>query len=77
LARVTDVVYSGAYLRKRVSGRALRPAADGTIRLSVTIPAADHAELKRTASSKRVSLGWVVRDAIREYLRSQLPLLRT
>ncbi len=51
-------------------------ASDAAVRLSVTIPSADYADLKRTAASKRVSLAWVVRDAIQEYLKSQTPLLR-
>lgn len=46
-------------------------------RLSVTIPAEDYEDLKRTATQKRVSLAWVVRDAIHTYLRDQAPLLRS
>ena len=48
----------------------------GPVRLSVTIPVDDYADLKKTADSKRVSIAWVVRDAVNEYLRNQAPLLR-
>jgi hypothetical protein len=46
------------------------------VRLSVTIPAADYDDLRRSAADKRVSLAWVIRDAIGQYLRDQAPLLR-
>lgn len=47
-----------------------------TCRTTVTIPKADHAQLAKLAESKHVSLGWMVREAIRVYLDQQTPLLR-
>jgi hypothetical protein len=38
-------------------------------RVSITIPHDDYVDLKKTAGLKRVSLAWVVRDALRDYLR--------
>ncbi|MFA5909281.1 MAG: CopG family transcriptional regulator [Vicinamibacterales bacterium] len=46
-------------------------------RLSVTIPIDDYSDLKKAAERKRVSIAWVVRDAVHEYLRNQAPLLRS
>jgi hypothetical protein len=48
-----------------------------TARLSITIPAEDYADIRVTADRKRVSVAWVVRDALRQYLREQAPLLRS
>lgn len=45
-------------------------------RLSVSLDASDHADLKRIANQRRVSLAWVVRDAVRSYIDRQSPLFR-
>jgi hypothetical protein len=45
-----------------------------TVRASVSFPAADYAELERIASRKRVSVAWVVRDAVSKYLTMDAPL---
>lgn len=47
-----------------------------SVRISVTVPATDHHELERIAEARRVSLAWVVRDAITQYLAAQEPLFR-
>lgn len=47
-----------------------------SIRLSISIPAQDYADIKQTAETKRVSIAWVVRDAVRLYLKDQAPLFR-
>ena len=46
-------------------------------RTTVTIPQDDHTQLLRLAETKHVSLGWMIRDAIRLYLDQQMPLFRT
>lgn len=48
-----------------------------TVRLSISIPAEDYADIKQTAETKRVSIAWVVRDAVRQYLKDQAPLFRS
>lgn len=53
------------------------PPDDTTVRVSVSFRGEEYADLKRTADAKRVSVAWVVRDAVHEYLRSQAPLFRT
>lgn len=43
-------------------------------RASVSFPAEDYAELESIAKNRRVSLAWVVRDAVSRYLAQQRPL---
>jgi metal-responsive CopG/Arc/MetJ family transcriptional regulator len=51
------------------------PAKEGT-RASVTFPADLYAELERIAIEKKVSVAWVVRDAVDKYVEAQYPLFR-
>ncbi len=46
---------------------------DGT-RASVTFPAHLYAELERIAEEKKVSVAWVVRDAVEKYVETLYPL---
>lgn len=52
------------------------PQKNTTKRLSISLPAQDHELLERIASDKKVSLSWVVRDAVRVYLDEDAPLLK-
>ena len=47
---------------------ACKPAAEASGRLTVTVGAADRAELERLAHREDRSLGWMVREAIRQYI---------
>jgi metal-responsive CopG/Arc/MetJ family transcriptional regulator len=47
-----------------------------TIRASVSFPEEDYRELERIAKQKRVSVAWVVRDAVKAYLDKESPLFR-
>ena len=47
-----------------------------TVRTSVTLSADDYSELERIAEKKKVSVAWVVRDAVDSYLNQEAPLLR-
>lgn len=38
-------------------------------RVSITFPASDYSGLKETAGRLRVSIAWVVRDAVHAYLQ--------
>ncbi len=49
------------------------PTKEGT-RASVTFPADLYAELERIAEEKKVSVAWVVRDAVEKYVEAQYPL---
>lgn len=54
-------------------GSAARPSAR---RVSVSFDPADYEELVRIAAEKRVSLAWVVRDAVAAYIFRRGPLFR-
>ncbi|MBU2732721.1 ribbon-helix-helix protein, CopG family [Acidithiobacillus ferrooxidans] len=43
-------------------------------RASVTFPTGLYAELERIAEEKKVSVAWVVRDAVEKYVEAQYPL---
>lgn len=47
------------------------------VRVSITLPSEHHDDLQRLAARKRVSLAWVVRDAVERYLENQAPLFRS
>jgi predicted transcriptional regulator len=46
-----------------------------TVRASVSFSNDQYADLERIAANKKVSVAWVVRDAIDQYLAAQYPLL--
>jgi len=47
------------------------------VRASVSFPEDQYAELERIALEQRVSLAWVVRDAVQSYLVTRWPLLES
>lgn len=47
---------------------------DRTIRTSISFPEEQYLVLERIATENKVSLAWVVRDAIDGYLKSRWPL---
>ena len=49
---------------------------ESVCRVSVSFEAADYEELRRIAAEKRVSLAWVVRDAVAAYIFRRGPLFR-
>jgi hypothetical protein len=50
-------------------------ANERTIRASISFPEEQYQVLERIAAENKVSLAWVVRDAIDGYLKSKWPLL--
>ena len=46
-----------------------------TVRASISFPEEQYHVLERIAVENKVSLAWVVRDAIDSYLKSKWPLL--
>jgi metal-responsive CopG/Arc/MetJ family transcriptional regulator len=51
------------------------PPAERTVRASISFPEDEYAELERIAQHQRVSLAWVVREAVHSYLVARWPLL--
>ena len=47
-----------------------------TIRASISFPEEQYQVLERIATENKVSLAWVVRDAVDGYLKSKWPLSR-
>ena len=47
---------------------------ESTVRVSVTLDRSDYSEIRGIAKQKRVSIAWVVRDAIADYLHARAPL---
>ena len=48
----------------------MRPIAEKTVRLSVSLGKADHDALQRVAEKNDVSVAWIVRKAIERFLES-------
>ncbi len=48
--------------------------AERTVRASVSFPEDQYSELERIAEQQRVSLAWVVREAVQTYLVTRWPL---
>lgn len=46
---------------------------DAVERLSISVPKGDKEALERIATGKRVSLAWVIRDAVTQYLAANGP----
>lgn len=46
-------------------------ASERTIRASVSLPGTQYEELERIAQLNRVSVAWVVRDAVENYLSTR------
>lgn len=45
------------------------------VRTSVSFDAEQYAEIERIAKAKKVSVAWVVREAVEQYIEAQWPLL--
>jgi hypothetical protein len=51
-----------------------KPPEKSTHRLSVSLSAEDHVQLAQIADKNKVSIAWVVREAVERLLRDELPL---
>jgi hypothetical protein len=47
-----------------------------TVRTTVSLPQDDYVELERLAKQKKVSVAWVIREAVERYVNQQPSLLR-
>ena len=55
--------------------RSRRPVKSTTARASVSLPRELYDMLGRIAAEKKVSLAWVIREAVERYVSDQWPLL--
>ena len=53
---------------------ATHKAVVGVTRITVSVPTPDYEQVMRIAENKRVSVSWVVRDAVDKYLSADMPL---
>lgn len=60
-------------MAKRGDKRANRTK--GAVRASISFSSEQYVEIERIAASKKVSVAWVVREAIDQYIAEQWPLL--
>ena len=47
-----------------------------SVRTTISLPTDDYLELEALARQHRVSVAWVIRDAVQKYLDTQSPLVR-
>jgi predicted transcriptional regulator len=52
----------------------LMPKKSKSVRTSVTIDSVDYEELQRLAEQRKVTVAWMVRDAVEQYLVAKTPL---
>lgn len=55
-------------------GKRAAPRPSKTVRQSVSFPIELHETLEKLAQDKKVSVAWVVRDAVEKYVAAQWPL---
>ena len=60
---------------KATSKRRESDSTGGNIRASISVPEQQYSGLEKIAAENKVSLAWVIRDAIDGYLKSKRPVL--
>lgn len=73
-----NMVHRLTSITKRMANRRIQSyttPAENTVRASVSFPEDQYVELERIAQQHRVSLAWVVREAVQTYLVTRGPLL--
>ena len=61
---------------KNGKGRTMKMESMSAVRASVSFPPELYRTLEKMAKEKKVSLGWVVRDAAEKYVADQWPLFQ-
>lgn len=57
-------------------GKRAAPRPSKTVRQSVSFPRELHETLEKLAQDKKVSVAWIVRDAVEKYVSEQWPLFK-
>lgn len=55
---------------------AREPKEKKTVRMSVTVAEGDYRDIESIAQRKKVSVAWVIREAVERYLAREFPLFR-
>ncbi|GMU67563.1 MAG: hypothetical protein AMXMBFR36_38370 [Acidobacteriota bacterium] len=63
--------------RARPAGTGPKARQTPLVRVSIGLPPDVHETLGRLARERKVSLGWIVRDATEKYLADRWPLFRS
>lgn len=61
-------------VREETGGNGMKPKNARTIRATISFPSEMHETLDGIAKEKKVSLGWVVREAAEKYIADKWPL---
>ena len=56
--------------------RSMKAAGVASVRASISFPAGLYETIEEIAKQKKVSLAWVVRDAVEQYVADKWPLFR-
>lgn len=75
LEMCTKMVYCGAVKEK--ARRSVQDSTEVMPRASVSFPPEIYRGLEELAAKKKVSIAWVVRDAVEKYLVEEFPLFGT
>lgn len=62
--------------RNREETRRMKAAGVSSVRASISFPADLYETIEELAKQKKVSLAWVVRDAVEQYVADKWPLFK-
>ena len=62
-------------MAKRVKAAKKKVLSTARVRVTISFPPDMHGTLEQIAKDKKVSLAWVVREAVEQYISSKWPLL--
>jgi metal-responsive CopG/Arc/MetJ family transcriptional regulator len=61
---------------KKVEGKKMKAESTTQVRATISFPRQVYETLEGIAKEKKVSLAWVVRDAVERYIEDKWPLLK-
>jgi predicted DNA-binding protein len=62
--------------KKRAAEKTMKSQAAGSVRASISFPPDMYESLEIIAKQKKVSLAWVVREAMEQYIADKWPLFK-
>lgn len=60
---------------RKEPGTSMKPGSASSVRATISFPTALYETIEEIAKRKKVSLAWVVRDAVEQYIGDKWPLL--